>query len=231
MTDVKQLIEKTVVSPVVKAQREAFRAEYEKEDTALERSNVIEELLSDYDLNNCFKCEQSIKYHLATFLNKQNELYLQDPAAVYVTRRKSGQKPGSPKPLPVSTAMPVKDKIACVHKRIAFLDGIDPDTQDRVMPKTDFELLKTYLEDLVKSNQCPVITHRVPRIPKGVTWVRYTVYLIHQDIFHDNIQDEWIDFLYRGLVNDKDPEWDVLKKRFSIPPSGYNQYVKRITGE
>ena len=231
VTDVKQLIEKTVVSPVVKAQREAFRAEYEKEDTALERSNVIEELLSDYDLNNCFKCEQSIKYHLATFLNKQNELYLQDPAAVYVTRRKSGQKPGSPKPLPVSTAMPVKDKIACVHKRIAFLDGIDPDTQDRVMPKTDFELLKTYLEDLVKSNQCPVITHRVPRIPKGVTWVRYTVYLIHQDIFHDNIQDEWIDFLYRGLVNDKDPEWDVLKKRFSIPPSGYNQYVKRITGE
>ena len=231
VTDVKQLTDKTVVSPVVKAQREAFKAEYEKEDTALERSNLIEEQLNDYELNDCFKYEQSIKYQLATFLNKQNELYLQDPSAVYVSKRTSGPRAGAPKPLPVSSAMPVKDKIACVHKRIAFLDGIDPDTQERVMNKADYELLKTYLEDLVKNNQCPAITRRVPVIPKGVTWLRYTIYMIHGDIYHRNVQDEWIDFLYRGISNPDSPEWDVLKKKFSVAPSGYNQYVKRVTGE
>ena len=231
VTDVKQLTEKTVVSPVVKAQREAFKAAYEKEDTALERSNIIEEQLSDYDLNDCFKYESSIKYQLATFLNKQNELYLQDPSAVYVSKRTSGPRAGTPKPLPVSSAMPVKDKIACVHKRIAFLDGIDPYTQERVMNKADYELLKTYLEDLVKNNQCPAITRRVPVIAKGVTWLRYTIYLIHGDIYHRNVQNEWIDFLYSGLSNPDSPEWDVLKKKFSVPPSGYAQYVKRVTGE
>ena len=231
VTDVKQLTDKTVVSPVVKAQREAFRAEYEKEDTALERSNIIEEQLTDYDLNNGFKSEHSIKYQLAAFLNKQNELYLQEPAAIYVSKRTSGPRAGAPKPLPVSSAMSVKDKIACVHKRIAFLDGIDPDTQERVMYKADYELLKTYLEDLVKNNQCPAITRRVPVIAKGVTWLRYTIYLIHGDIYHRNVQDEWIDFLYSGLSNPDSPEWDVLKKKFSVPPSGYSQYVKRVTGE
>lgn len=231
VTDVKQLIEKTVVSPVVKAQREAFRAEYEKEDTALERSNIIEEQLADYDLNYCFKSEHSIKCQLAAFLHKQNELYLQEPAAIYVSKRTSGPRAGAPKPLPVSSAMSVKEKIACVHKRIAFLDGIDPDTQERVMPQADYELLKSYLEKLVKNNQCPAIARRVPVIAKGVTWIRFTIYLIHADIYHRNVQDEWIDFLYRGLSNPDSPEWDVLKKKFSVPPSGYNQYIKRVTGE
>lgn len=231
VTDVKQLIEKTVVTPVVKAQREAFRAEYEKEDTALERSNIIEEQLSDYDLNDCFKCEQSIKYQLCVFLNKQNEQYLSDPAAIYVSKRNAGHKSGSPKPLPVGLATSDKDKVAFVHKRIAFLNGIDPDTQERVMPEADYLLLKSYLEDLVKNKQCPAITRRVPVIPKGVTWLRYTIYLIHGDIYHRNVQDEWIDFLYRGLSNPDDPTWDVLKKKFSVAPSGYNQYVRRVTGE
>jgi hypothetical protein len=182
-------------------------------------------------LKDCFKCEQSIKYQLSVFLNKQNEQYLSDPAAIYVSKRNSGRKSSSPKPLPVSLAMPDKDKVAFVHKRIAFLNGIDPDTQERVMPEADFLLLKSYLEDLVKNKQCPAITRRIPVIPKGVTWLRYTVYMIHSDIYHRNVQDEWIDFLYRGLSNPDDPTWDVLKKKFSVAPSGYNQYVRRVTGE
>lgn len=231
ITDVKQLTDKTVVSPIAKAKRDAFKSEYEKEDSALERSNIIEEQINDYDLNNCVKYESSIKYQLATFLNKQNELYLQDPAAVYVSKRTSGPRAGAQKPLPVLTAMSAKDKVACVHKRIAFLDGIDPDTQNRIMPKADYELLKTYLEDLVKNNQCPVITRRIPVISKGVTWLRYTIYLIHGDIYHRNVQDAWIDFLYSGISNPDSPEWDVLKKKFSVAPSGYTQYVKRVIGE
>ena len=47
---------------------------------------------------------------------------------------------------------------------------------------------------------------------QGVTWLRYTIYLIHGDIYHRNVQDEWIDFLYRGLSNPDDPTWDVLKE-------------------
>ena len=231
ITDVKQLTDKAVVSPIVKARRDAFKSEYEKEDSALERSNIIEEQLNDFDLNDSFKYEHSIKYQLATFLNKQNELYLQDPAAVYVSKRTSGPRAGAPKPLPVSTAMSVKEKVACVHKRIAFLDGINPDTQDRIMPKADYELLKTYLEDLVKNNQCPHITRRIPVISKGVTWLRYTIYLIHRDIYLRTVQDAWIDFLYSGISNPDSPEWDVLKKKFSVAPSGYNQYVNRVNGE
>ena len=165
------------------------------------------------------------------FLNKQNEQYLSDPAAIYVSKRNAGHKSGSPKPLPVGLATSDKDKVAFVHKRIAFLNGIDPDTQERVMPEADYLLLKSYLEDLVKNKQCPAITRRVPVIPKGVTWLRYTIYLIHGDIYHRNVQDEWIDFLYRGLSNPDDPTWDVLKKKFSVAPSGYNQYVRRVTGE
>ena len=46
-----------------------------------------------------------------------------------------------------------------------------------------------------------------------------------------NTPDEWIDFLYHGLSNPDDPTWDVLKKKFSVAPSGYNQYVRRVTGE
>lgn len=99
------------------------------------------------------------------------------------------------------------------------------------MPQADYELLKSYLEKLVKNNQCPAIARRVPVIAKGVTWIRFTIYLIHADIYHRNVQDEWIDFLYRGLSNPDSPEWDVLKKKFSVPPSGYNQYIKRVTGE
>lgn len=231
ITDVKQLTDKTVVTPIVKARRDAFKSEYEKEDSALERSNIIEEQLNDYDLNNCIRCEHAIKYQLATFLNKQNALYLQNPAAVYPSKRTSGPRSGAQKPLPIVSAMPIKDKIACVHKRIAFLDGIDSDTQLRVMPRNDYELLRSYLEYLVKNNQCPPITRKIPPINKGITWIRYTIYLIHQDIYHGRIQNEWIDFLYNGLSNPTALEWEILKRKFSVAPSGYKQYVKRINEE
>ena len=227
-TDVKQLIDNDVISPIVKAQRDAFKSEYEKENTAIERSNVIEEQLTDFDLNNCIKSKHSIKYQLATFLNKQNDLYLREPSAVYPARATVSGKKGAPKPLPILAPMPIQQRLQHLYNRIAFLDGIDPKTQERIMPESDYNLLKGYLEELVKTNQCPVITRRVPRPGKGITWIRYTIYLVHQDIYQDNIQDSWIDFLYRGLSNSQDPEWETLKLKFSSEPTDYRLFVKSI---
>jgi hypothetical protein len=86
-----------------------------------------------------------------------------------------------------------------------------------------------YIENLVQNGTIPKLSRKIPRANLGKTWFRYSIYLVHKELYV-SIQDVWIEFMQQAF-DEFSPDvisFSTLKTKFSQPPSGYNQFVKKV---
>jgi len=173
----------------------------------------------------------SITNILLGYLNQQRERYLKDPSALYKVVIEKQVNDMKKKPQPTIKPMQIKTKLTIANKHLAFLNGVNPKNDERIMSETDYKLLVAYVEHLIQTGDIPQIARKISKANLPKTWFRYTLYLIHQELY-SSIQDTWIKFMQEAFdeFSPKTVEFSTLKTKFSQPPSGYNQFVKQILG-
>jgi hypothetical protein len=224
-----EIIKPEKTDEIIKEYKNIYRQRYEVEALALNRANSIDEIISEVSVNNPFKLNDSraIAFCLLEYLKKQKEIYLKDPSAIFNVVTEKSALNLRKKPLPLNKPMQIKSKLKIAHRYLAFLSGINPKNDKKFMSDNDYLLLISYVEFLIKNEALPQITRKIPKsnIPK--TWLRYTLYIIHKEIY-STIQDLWIEFM-QVVFDDFSPEivtFKTLKTKFSVYPSGYNQTNK-----
>lgn len=222
-----QLINQDFVNLLIKGQKQFFKQKYEREEIAIDRANVIDEIIADLDLKPRLQSSLSLTSNLSDFLFQQKEIYLKEPSALFKVVIEKQANETKKKPQPTIKPMQIKTKLAIAHKYLAFLNGVNPKNNDRIMSETDYKLLVGYIEELIQKGNIPTITRKIPKANLPKTWIKYTLYLIHQEIY-SSIQDTWIQFMQAAFVefSEKTVTFDTLKTKFSVYPSGYKQVVK-----
>ena len=127
--------------------------------------------------------------------------------------------------------MQIKTKLAIANRHLAFLNGVNPKNNEQYMSENDYVLLVGYVEHLIQYEIIPTITRKIPKYNIPKTWLKYTLYVIHEELY-SSIQDIWIEFM-QAVFNEFSPkivEFSTLKTKFSVFPSGYNQRVKQVLG-
>lgn len=224
-----QLINQDFVNLIIKEQKHAFKQRYEREEIALDRANTIDEIIVELEIKTPLQSSLSISNNLSNFLNQQKEIYLKDPSALFKVAIEKQANETKNKPQPTIKPMQIRTKLAIAHKYLAFLNGVNPKNNDRIMSEADYKLLVGYVEELIQKGTIPNITRKIPKTNIPKTWIKYTLYLIHQELF-SSIQDTWIQFMQAAFVefSEKTVTFDTLKTKFSVYPSGYKQVVKTI---
>jgi len=226
-----QIISVEFAALIIKEQKNILRQRYEREEVAIDRANVIDEIITDISgKDTCkIKDKRAVAYNLLAFLNAQKENYLKEPSALFkvVIEKQTTDL----KPQPTIKPMQIKTKLAIAHKHLAFLNGVNPSNNQRIMHESDYVLLVGYVEHLIQSGAIPTITRKIPKCNIGKTWFRYTLYLIHQELY-SSIQNVWIEFIQAAFdeFSLKEVELSTIKTKFSQPPSGYTQFVNKIIG-
>jgi hypothetical protein len=226
-----QLINTEFVNLIIKEQKNIFKQRYEREEVAIDRANVIDEIITELPETINLQNPLSIVRNLSIFLNQQKDIYLKDPSALFKVVIEKQSNELKRKPQPTIKPMQIKSKLAISHKYLAFLNGVNPKNNERIMSESDYILLVEYVEYLIKNGSIPKITRKIPRANLQKTWFRYTLYLIHQELY-SSIQDIWIEFMQAAFneFSSNTVEFSTLKTKFSQPPSGYNQFVKQVLG-
>jgi hypothetical protein len=223
-----QLINSDFVNLITKEQKSILRQRYEREEIAIDRANAIDEIFNELPFNTTLESTLSITNNLSVFLNQQKDIYLKDPSAIYKVVIEK-QTSDSKKPQPTIKPMQVKSKLAIAHKHLAFLNGVNPQNNERIMSESDYKLMIGYIQHLIQFDSIPKITKKIPRANLGKTWFRYSIYLVHKELYA-SIQDLWIDFMQQ-VFDEFSPEvvtFSTLKTKFSQQPSGYNQFVNKV---
>jgi hypothetical protein len=226
-----QLVNAEFVNLIIKEQKSIFKQQYEREEVALDRANAIDEIIAELPVTTNLPNPLSIVSNLTIFLNQQKDIYLKDPSALFKVVIEKQSNELKKKPQPMIKPMQIKTKLAIAHKHLAFLNGVNPKNNERIMSESDYKLLVGYVEYLIQSGSIPKITRKIPKANLQKTWFRYTLYLIHQELY-SSIQDIWIEFMQAAFneFSKNTVEFSTLKTKFSQPPSGYNQFVKQVLG-
>ena len=233
MPGFEQLISVEFINLIIKEQKDILKQRYEREEIALDRVNTINEIIFEISVKDIYKVnnEKSIAYNLLSYLNAQKKIYLKDPSALFKVVIEKQAAELKKKPQPTINPMQIKTKLAIAHKHLAFLNGINPQNNKRYLTEKDYKWLVGYVEHLIQYGTIPPIPHKIPKsnIPK--TWLKYTLYVIHQELY-TSIQDIWIEFMQVAFddFSPKEVTFSTLKTKFSVYPSGYNQHVKRVLG-
>ena len=228
-----QLITVEFIYLTIKEQKNIFKQRYEREEIALDRANTIDEIITEISVKDIYKVasDKSVAYNLLSYLHTQKEIYLKDPSALFKVVIEKQTTDLKKKPQPTIKPMQIKTKLAIAHKHLAFLNGVNLKNNERYMSENDYKLLVGYVEHLIQSVTIPTITRKIPKsnIPK--TWLKYTLYVIHQELY-SSTQDIWIEFMQTVFdeFSPKIVEFSTLKTKFSQAPSGYNQTVKQVLG-
>lgn len=224
-----QLINQDFVNIIIKEQKQFFKQKYEREEIAIDRANAIDEIIADLDLKPRLHTSLSIKSDLSNFLNQQKDVYLKEPSALFKVVIEKQAHEIKKKPQPTIKPMQIKTKLAIAYKYLAFLNGVNPKNNDRIMSEADYKLLVAYVEELIQKGCIPTITRKIQKANIPKTWIKYTLYLIHQELY-SSIQDTWIRFMQAAFVefSEHTVSFDTLKTKFSVYPSGYKQMVKTI---
>ena len=218
---------------IIKEQKGILRQRYEREEIALDRANAIDEIIAEISVKDIFKlkADRAIAYNLLSFLNAQKEIYLKEPSALFKIVIEKQVSDLKKKPQPTFKPMQIKTKLAIANKHLAFLNGVNPKNNERYMSENDYVLLVGYVEHLIQYGTIPTITRKIPKCNIPKTWLKYTLYVIHEELY-SSIQDVWIEFM-QAVFNEFSPkivEFSTLKTKFSVFPSGYNQRVKQVLG-
>ena len=228
-----QIISVEFAALIIKEQKSILRQRYEREEVAIDRANAIDEIITEFSVKDIFKIKdnRAIAHNLLSFLNSQKEIYLKEPSAVFKVVIEKQTTDLKKKPQPTIKPMQIKTKLAIAHKHLAFLNGVNPSNNQRIMLESDYTLLVEYVGHLIQSGKIPTITRKIPKCNIGKTWFRYTLYLIHKELY-SSIQDVWIEFMQAVFdeFSPKEVEFSTIKTKFSQPPSGYNQFVNKIIG-
>ena len=223
-----QLINNDFVNLITKEQKSILRQRYEREEIAIDRANSIDEIFTELPFDTTLQSSLSITNNLSVFLNQQKDIYLKDPSAIYKVVIEK-QTSDSKKPQPTIKPMQVKSKLAIAHKHLAFLNGVNPQNNERIMSESDYKLMIGYIQHLIQFDSIPKITKKIPRANLGKTWFRYSIYLVHKELYA-SIQDLWIEFMQQVFdeFSPKVVTFSTLKTKFSQQPSGYNQFIKKV---
>lgn len=228
-----QIISIDFTNLIIKEQKNIFRQRYEREEIALDRANAIDEIISEISVNGIYKVQSniSIANSLLSYLNTQKDIYLKEPGTLFkvVIEKQAGEL--KKKPQPTIKPMQIKTKLSIANKHLAFLNGVNPKNNERYMTENDYKLLVAYAEHLIQNGSIPAVTRKIPKCNIPKTWLKYTLYIIHQELY-SSIQDVWIEFMQTVFdeFSPKIVEFSTLKTKFSVCPSGYNQRVKHILG-
>jgi hypothetical protein len=228
-----QIISPEFATLIIKEQKGILRQRYEREEIALDRANAIDEIITEISVKDIFKLKDSraIACNLLLFLNTQKEIYLKEPSALFKVVIEKQTTDIKKKPQPTIKPMQIKTKLAIAHKHLAFLNGVNPKNNERYMSENDYTLLVGYVEHLIQNGTIPTITRKIPKCNIPKTWLKYTLYLIHEELY-SSIRDSWIEFMQAAFdeFSPKIVEFSTLKTKFSVFPSGYNQRVKQVLG-
>lgn len=226
-----QLTNNEFVNLIIKEQKSVLRQRYEREEIAIDRANAIDDIFTELPLNNTLQSPLSIANNLSGFLLHQKEIYLKDPSAIFKVVLEKQVSDIKRKPQPIAKPMQIKSKLAFAHKHLAFLNGVNPQNNERIMSESDYNLMIAYIQHLIQHNSIPKITKKIPRANLGKTWFRYSIYLVHKELY-SSIQDLWIEFMQQAF-DEFSPNvvtFSTLKTKFSQQPSGYNQFIKKVLG-
>jgi hypothetical protein len=228
-----QIVSPEFATLIIKEQKGILRQRYEREEIALDRANAIDEIITEISVKDIFKLKDSraIACNLLSFLNTQKEIYLKEPSALFKVVIEKQTTDIKKKPQPTIKPMQIKTKLAIAHKHLAFLNGVNPKNNERYMSENDYTLLVGYVEHLIQNGTIPTISRKIPKCNIPKTWLKYTLYLIHEELY-SSIQDSWIEFM-QAVFDEFSPkivEFSTLKTKFSVFPSGYNQRVKQVLG-
>jgi len=226
-----QLISTDFVNLITKEQKSILRQRYEREEMAIDRANAIDDIFTELSFGNPIRNTLSITNNLSVFLNQQKDLYLKDPSAIYKVVIEKQLSDIKKKPQPTVKPMQIKTKLAIAHKHLAFLNGVNPQNNQRIMSESDYKLMVAYVDHLIQHESIPKITKKIPRANLGKTWFRYSIYLVHNELY-SSIQDLWIEFMQQAF-DEFSPNvvtFSTLKTKFSQQPSGYNQFTKKVLG-
>ncbi|MCK9205569.1 MAG: hypothetical protein M0P66_00515 [Salinivirgaceae bacterium] len=226
-----QLINTEFVNLIIKEQKNNFKQRFEREEVALDRANVIDEIITELPVTINQQNPLSIVSNLTIFLNQQKDIYLKYPSALFKVVIEKQSNELKKKPQPTIKPMQIKTKLAIANKHLAFLNGVNPKNNERIMSESDYKLLVGYVEYLIQNGSIPKITRKIPRANLQKTWFRYTLYLIHQELY-SSIQDIWIEFMQAAFIefSSNIVEFSTIKTKFSQSPSGYNQFIKQVLG-
>ena len=226
-----QLINIDFVNLIIKEQKSILRQRFEREEIAIDRANAIDDIFSELLFNRPFQNTLSITNNLSVFLNQQKDIYLKDLSAIFKVVLEKQVSDIKSKPQPIAKPMQIKSKLAIAHKHLAFLNGINPQNNERIMSENDYKLMMAYIEHLIQHNSIPKITRKIPRANLGKTWFRYSIYIVHKELY-SSIQDTWIEFMQQAFdeFSPKVVTFSTLKTKFSQQPSGYDQFIKKVLG-
>ena len=226
-----QLINSGFVNLITKEQKSILRQRFEREEIAIDRANAIDDIFTELSFGNPIRNTLSITNNLSVFLNQQKDIYLKDPSAIYKVVIEKQISDSNKKPQPTVKLMQIKSKLAIAHKHLAFLNGVNPQNNERILSESDYKLMIAYIEHLIQHDSIPKITRKIPRANLGKTWFRYSIYLVHKELY-SSIQDIWIEFMQQVFdeFSPKVVTFSTLKTKFSQQPSGYNQFIKKVLG-
>lgn len=226
-----QLINSDFANLITKEQKSILRQRFEREEIAIDRANAIDDIFTELSFSNLIRNTLSITNNLSVFLNQQKDIYLKDPSAIYKVVIEKQISDSKKKPQPTVKPMQIKSKLAIAHKHLAFLNGVNPQNNERILSESDYKLMIAYIEHLIQHDSIPKITKKIPRANLGKTWFRYSIYLVHKELY-SSIQDIWIEFMQQAFdeFSPKVVTFSTLKTKFSQQPSGYNQFIKKVLG-
>lgn len=229
--DIAKITNIEFVQAIIKEQKNVITQRYERKEVAIDRANTIDDIISELHINKLHPIDNecSIAYSLLNYLKNQKETYLKDPSAIFKIEIEKQSSELKKKPQPTIKPMQIKTKLEIVHKHLAFLNGINPKNNDRIMKEDQYQLLVSYVEYLVQHNKIPEISHKIHKANLPKTWFKYTIYLIHQELYN-SIQDMWIEFMQK-VFDEYSPDittQSTLKTKFSVSPSGYSQFPNTI---
>jgi len=229
--DIEKITNIEFVQQIVREQKSVITQRYERKEIAIDRANTIDEIIPELNISKSqhIDNERSIIYSILNYLKSQKELYLKNPSAVFKVEIEKQSSELKKKPQPTIKPMQIKTKLAIVHNHLAFLDGVNPKNNERIMSEKQYKLLVSYVEYLVQYNEIPKITQKIHNANLPKTWFKYTIYLIHQELYN-SIQDMWIEFIQK-VFDEYSPNitaTSTLKTKFSVYPSGYSQFHNTV---
>ena len=167
-----QLINSDFVNLITKEQMSILRQRYEREEIAIDRANAIDDIFTELSFSNPIQKTLSITNNLSAFLNQQKDIYLKDPSAIYKVVIEKQISDSKKKPQQTVKPMQIKSKLTIAHKHLAFLNGVNPQNNERIMSESDYKLMIAYVEHLIQHDSIPKITKKIPRPNLGKTWFR-----------------------------------------------------------
>lgn len=111
-----------------------------------------------------------------------------------------------------------------VKKRLTFMKGCLPDSEELIMTSTDFNTMIEAVEYLIENDVVKKQESKI-RTSMTVAHLRYTFYLVYKNEGKCVGRDKWLDFLGETFSQMQDNK-DSLSKHFSDKPTGYDSYLK-----